>query len=149
MTAVIIHFQVYFLTQSVFWTGLVSGVEFIFLLISSLIGGVLADKLNKKHVLIFAESLLFLIPLGLAANAALPTQSLTLIFLLAGSASFINGIHRPALEALTPCLVESKDLAKLSALAPMRHILTTILSPLIGVTSISLRPFRIIFIWIF
>jgi len=132
MTAVIIPFQIYFLTQSVFWTGLISGVEFIFLFISSLIGGVLADRFDKRRVLLFGEAILCIIPLGLAINASLPTPSLAVIFLLAGFSSFMNGLHRPALEALTPRLVSPEDLPKVSALAPMRHILTTILSPLIG-----------------
>ena len=132
MTAVIIPFQVYFLTESVLWTGLISGFEFIFLFISSLIGGVLADRFDKKRVLILAEAILCVIPLGLALNASMEIPSLAVIFVLAGFASFLNGIHRPALEALTPRLVKPEDLAKVSALAPTRHILTTILSPLIG-----------------
>lgn len=141
MTAVIIPFQVYFLTESVFWTGLISGVEFIFLFISSLIGGVLADRFDKRRVLLFTEALLCAIPIGLAINASLPTPSLAVIFLLAGFASFMNGLHRPALEALTPRLVNPEDLAKVSALAPMRHILTTILSPLIGgIFIVSIGP---------
>ena len=53
-------------------------------------------------------------------------------FSLAALASFLGGIHRPALEALTPRLVSVDEIAKISALAPMRHILTTILSPMIG-----------------
>lgn len=141
MTAVIIPFQIYFLTQSVLWTGLISGVEFIFLFVSSLIGGVLADRFDKRRVLLIAEAILCIIPVGLAINASLATPSITAIFLLAGFASFMNGLHRPALEALTPRLVKPEDLAKVSALAPMRHILTTILSPLIGgILIISIGP---------
>lgn len=132
MTAVIIPFQVYFLTKSVLWTGLVSGVEFFFLFFSSLIGGVLADKLDKRKVLILAEAVLCIIPIGLAINASLENPSMVAIFLLAGFSSFMNGIHRPALEAITPRLVAAEDLPKVSALSPIRHILTTILSPLIG-----------------
>lgn len=141
MTAVIIPFQVYFLTGSVLWTGLISGVEFIFLFISSLIGGVLADRFEKKRVLIFAEVVLCLIPLGLALNATFEHPSMAVIFLLAGFSSFMNGLHRPALEALTPRLVSPEDLPKISALSPMRHILTTILSPLIGgILIVSIGP---------
>lgn len=101
-------------------------------MISSLIGGVLADKLDKRRLLLLAEAILSALPIGLAINAALPDPSVAVIFLLAGLASFLNGLHRPALEALTPRLVPAEDLAKVSALAPTRHILTTILSPLIG-----------------
>lgn len=141
MTAVIIPFQIYSMTNSVFWTGFISGVEFLFLLISSLIGGVLADRMDKRKLLLISEAILCAIPLGLALNATLSNPSLALIFLLAGFASFMNGLHRPALEALTPRLVPPEDLAKVSALAPMRHILTMILSPLIGgVLIVSIGP---------
>lgn len=141
MTAVIIPFQVYFLTKSTFWTGLISAVEFLFLFISSLIGGVLADRLDKRKLLILAEAILCTIPLGLAYNASLNTPSMAVIFLLAGFSSFMNGLHRPALEALTPRLVNAEDLAKVSALAPMRHILTTILSPFLGgILIVSIGP---------
>jgi MFS family permease len=112
MTAVVIPFQIYAITGSVLYTGLISGVEFIFLFCSSLLGGVLADRFEKRKILIFAEIALSIIPLGLALN--------------------FGGIHRPALEALTPRLVAPDEIAKISALAPMRHILTTILSPMIG-----------------
>lgn len=71
-------------------------------------------------------------PLGLALNSFSNSPNLSVIFVLAALASFLGGIHRPALEALTPRLVSKDEIAKISALSPMRHILTTILSPMIG-----------------
>lgn len=132
MTAVVIPFQVYQTTGSTFYTGLISGVEFIFIFFSSLLGGVLADRFEKRKILIWAEIGLSIIPLGLAANSYFGTPNLSAIFVLAAMASFLGGIHRPALEALTPRLVSPDEIAKISALSPMRHILTTILSPMIG-----------------
>lgn len=130
MTAVVVPFQVYTLTQSAFYTGLISGVEFIFIFFSSLLGGVLADRFEKRKILIWAEIGLSILPLCLAINTFY--NSLSAIFVLAAIASFLGGIHRPALESLTPRLVHEDEIAKISALAPMRHILTTILSPMIG-----------------
>lgn len=132
MTAVVIPFQVFSITQSSFYTGLISGIEFIFIFISSILGGVLADRFEKRNILIWAEIGLSIIPLGLAANSFSNSPNLSVIFVLAAIASFLGGIHRPALEALTPRLVSKDEIAKISALAPMRHILTTILSPMIG-----------------
>ena len=132
MTAVVVPFQVFLITQSTLYTGLISGVEFIFIFFSSLLGGVLADRIEKRKILIWAEIALSIVPLGLAFNSISNTPSLWVIFVLAAVASFLGGIHRPALEALTPRLVSKNEIAKLSALAPMRHILTTILSPMIG-----------------
>jgi MFS family permease len=132
MTAVVVPFQVFFITQSSFYTGLISGVEFIFIFFSSILGGVLADRFEKRNILIWAEIGLSVVPLGLAANSFSNSPNLWVIFVLAAIASFLGGIHRPALEALTPRLVSKDDIAKISALTPMRHILTTILSPMIG-----------------
>lgn len=132
MTAVVIPFQIYLTTHSTFYTGLISGVEFIFIFFSSLLGGVLADRFEKRKILIWAELGLSIVPLGLAVNSLSANPSVWMIFVLAAIASFLGGIHRPALEALTPRLVEKDEIAKISALAPMRHILTTILSPMIG-----------------
>lgn len=132
MTAVVIPFQIFLITKSTLYTGLISGVEFIFILFSSLLGGVLADRFEKRKILIWAEIGLSIVPLGLAANSLSATPNVGVIFLLAAITSFLGGIHRPALEALTPRLVSANEIAKISALAPMRHILTTILSPMIG-----------------
>ena len=132
MTAVVIPFQVFLITNSTLYTGLISGVEFIFIFFSSLLGGVLADRFEKRKILIWAEIGLSIMPLGLAANSLLAAPNLWVIFILAALTSFLGGIHRPALEALTPRLVSENEIAKISALAPMRHILTTILSPMIG-----------------
>lgn len=142
MTAVVIPFQVFLVTKSTFYTGLISGVEFVFLFMSSLLGGVLADRFEKRKILILAEIGLSIIPFGLAANSLFDTPHLWVIFILAALSSFLGGIHRPALESLTPRLVSEHEIAKISALIPMRHILTTILSPLIGgVAMISIGAF--------
>ncbi len=111
MTAVVIPFQVYMITQSAFYTGLISGVEFIFILFSSLLGGVLADRFDKRKLLIWAEIGLSLVPLGLAVNSLHATPNLWAIFALAALASFLGAIHRPALEALTPRLVPVDEIA--------------------------------------
>jgi len=132
MTAVVVPFQIFLITQSTFYTGLISGVEFIFIFFSSLLGGVLADRFEKRKILIWAEIGLSIVPLGFAVNALFANPNIWVIFILAAIASFLGGIHRPALEALTPRLVPQSEIAKISALSPMRHILTTILSPMIG-----------------
>lgn len=142
MTAVVVPFQIYLITKSTFYTGLISGVEFIFIFFSSLLGGVLADRFEKRKILIWAEIGLSIMPLGLALNATLNEPRIEIIFFLAAVTSFLGGIHRPALEALTPRLVSPDEIAKISALAPMRHILTTILSPMIGgVAMVSIGAF--------
>src|ERR1700749_3514620 len=83
MTAVVVPFQIFIITNSSFYTGLISGVEFIFILFSSLLGGVLADRFEKRKILIWAEIGLSIIPLGLAINSLFFAPNLVIIFLLA------------------------------------------------------------------
>ncbi|MBI2603048.1 MAG: MFS transporter [Deltaproteobacteria bacterium] len=52
MTMVTIPFQVYSITNSIFLTGLVGSVELLALGLTVLIGGVLSDRLNRKHIMI-------------------------------------------------------------------------------------------------
>src|SRR4051794_16527434 len=80
MTAVVIPFQIFFITKSSFYTGLISGVEFIFIFISSILGGVLADRFEKRNILIWAEIGLSIVPLGLAANSFFNSPNLSIIF---------------------------------------------------------------------
>jgi MFS family permease len=147
VTAVVVPFQIFMLTKSTLYTGLVSGVEFLFLFCSSLLGGVLADRYEKRKILIWAEIGLSIAPLGLAFNSLLSEPSLAVIFIFAALTSFLGGIHRPALESLTPRLVQPHEIAKVSALTPIRHVLTTILSPMIG--GFSLIAFGAFYTYLF
>ena len=116
MTGITIPFQVYALTHSAFYTGLVSGVEFVFLVATGLIGGVFADTKEKRRLLLVSEILLGLLTLILAFNALATRPSMLLIFVVAALSSALSGLHRPALEALTPRLVAPEDLSKISAI---------------------------------
>lgn len=132
MTAITIPFQVYALTHSTFYTGLVSALEFVFILGVGLIGGVFADTKEKRKLLLVSEACLGLITLVFAWNAFSAQASLALIFVLSALSSALTGVHRPALESLTPRIVAKEDIAKVSALMPMRNILMMIISPSIA-----------------
>ena len=67
--------------------------------------------------------------LSLAVNAVMPQPSIILIFVVSGAMSAANGFHRPALDALTPRLVERDDLRAVSALNSLRYSLSAIAGP--------------------
>src|SRR4030095_3133579 len=46
--------------------------------------------------------------------------------------SALNGFHRPALDAITPRLVERQDLRAVAALSSLRYSLSSIAGPAIG-----------------
>lgn len=129
MTMVTIPFQVYKITQSTLHTGLVSTIELVCLVATGLWGGVLADSVDRKRLLVAAECAMAIFVGVLAVNAALPTPSLVLIYSTAGILAALGGLHRPALEALTPLLVTEQDLPKVSVLASFKIIFASLVGP--------------------
>lgn len=137
MTQITIPLQVYALTKSTFYTGLISAVELVFLIGAALLGGFFADTKEKRQLLLVSEAFLSLLVLGLALNASREHANLIFIFVMAAGASVLGGLHRPVLESVTPRIVPKEDLAKVSAILPLRTVLTMIVSPTIAGLCIS------------
>ncbi len=132
MTYVAIPFQIYALTDSTVAVGLVGLVELIPLLLTAFWGGVLADVVNRKKLLIWAETGILLILLVLALNAALATPKIWLIYCGAGMISALTGLHRPSLDSLGPRLVDKVDLPAYSALHSFKSIVGFVGGPAVG-----------------
>lgn len=137
ITYVAVPYQIYALTQSSLMVGLLGTVQLVPLLLFGLWGGAYADAMDRRRLLIGAELLLTLASLGLSLNAFAPHPSVTLLFVLSGLISAINGFHRPALEAMTPRLVERHDLPAASALAAFRNSVGAIAGPALGGVAIA------------
>jgi MFS family permease len=66
-----------------------------------------------------------------------------LIFIVSALMSACNGFHRPALDALTPRLVDREDLTAVSALLSLRYSLSAIVGPALGGICIGALGFSI------
>jgi MFS family permease len=132
MTLVTIPFQVYSLTHSSFETGIVSVIELICLLSTAFLGGALADRFDRRAIVMRSEIIILLLVLLLAFNALLPNLSLWLIYILAGLIAAVNGFHRPAFEALTPLTVPQNELPKISSLLSVKFLTASLLGPAMG-----------------
>jgi MFS family permease len=132
VTSVAIPYQVYQLTHSSFWVGLLGTVQLIPLLLFGLWGGAYADAMDRRRLLIGAELALALTSGLLAGNALLPHPSLPLIFVTTGLMSAVNGFHRPALESMTPRLVDVGELPATAALTSLRGTAGAIAGPALG-----------------
>jgi MFS family permease len=76
---------------------------------------------------------------ALVANSLLAEPHAWVLFLIAALFAGLNGIHRPALEALTPRLVAPEQLPAVSALNSLRHNFNFIIGPAVaGVIAASL-----------
>lgn len=70
--------------------------------------------------------------LALAINGMFTHSSVALIFIVSAAMSACNGFHRPALDAMTPRLVDREDLTAVSALNFFRFSISSIGGPALG-----------------
>lgn len=129
---VAIPFQVYELTKSSFYVGLLGAVQVVPILVFGLWGGSLADRMDRRKLLLYSEALMCLGTLALFFNSYLASPSLLTIFLLAGFLQAVNAFHRPAMEAITQKLVQPEHYGAVAALSTFRGSATMIGGPAIG-----------------
>ncbi|SFJ16225.1 MFS transporter, ENTS family, enterobactin (siderophore) exporter [Amycolatopsis sacchari] len=116
LTNVAINLHVYQLTGSSVQVGLVSLVFGLALLAGLLAGGVLADRLDRRRLILGTRTLVAVVLAGLAVNAALPHPLLGFVYVAAVLAGAINGLGGSALMAAVPALVAPAQLAAAGAL---------------------------------
>jgi MFS family permease len=120
LTIVAVPFQIFELTHSALWVGLLGTVQLVPLLVAGLFGGALADAVDRRRMLVISELVMAVASLGMLVNATLPHPSAVALFALSAVMSGVNGFHRPALDALTPRLVTRDDLPAVAALGSLR-----------------------------
>lgn len=132
ITSVALAYQIYTVTQSTAYVGLLGMFQLIPLTISGFIGGSVADRFDRKRIIIISESVLTVTSLALVATALMHDVSVWLLFSIASVAAFAAGFHRPALDALTPRVIEKDEIPAASALSGFRGTTAMILGPSIA-----------------
>jgi MFS family permease len=138
ITYVAVPYQVYQLTHSPLLVGLLGVFELVPVLALSMVGGLIADHGDRRKVVLTTELIFALLSALLLANALLPEPQLSAIFVLAAAQAGLFALQRPALEALTPRLVERPELTAAGALTALRGTVGMLLGPAIGGTLIVL-----------
>lgn len=111
--------------------GAVTACSFIPMILMSLAGGVLADRVNKRNIMValdFTTAALVLVFYLL--HGVLPVVPLMIVclMLLYG----ISGTYQPAVQASIPALLESNDIMRGNAVINMVSTLSGLLGPVIG-----------------
>jgi MFS family permease len=100
ITQVALPYQIYHITQSTLMVGLLSLFQLLPLIITSLLGGVIADRYHRRQILLLAESVLSLSCLFLIINANLNPPHIWVLFVVASLMSGLVGLHHPARESI-------------------------------------------------
>jgi MFS family permease len=116
-------YQVYTLTGSVLQTGLVGAGQAVALLVLSPLGGAYADRLDRRKLLQWAQSVSLLVAVALAVltfSGEVQAWHVVLSALLTTAAATFD---QPARQAIIPAMVPKKQLpAAIALLNPSREI---------------------------
>ena len=139
---VAVPWQVYELTHSTLLVGLLGTVQLAPVLLFALLGGSVADSMDRRKLLVVSECLLALGALTLATNGIRGAPNVALIFVVTALMQAVSGFHRPAMDAMVQKLVAPKDFAAVYALGAFCDNLASIAGPALGGVVIAVAGVR-------
>lgn len=111
--------------------GAISAASFIPMILLFPIGGVIADRVNKRNIMVildFSTAILVFIFSILVRNfSIIPLVATTMIILYA-----IQGAYQPAVKASIPILVDTKHLMQANSIVDVISSLANMLGPVLG-----------------
>ncbi|MGH8829113.1 MAG: MFS transporter, partial [Jiangellaceae bacterium] len=132
MTAVAVAYQVWTITQSSFAVGMVGAAAIGPMIVFGLYGGALVDSFDRRKVALVASVGLWMLSLGLVAQAVLDLDNLWLLYgVVAGQAGFF-AVNNPARQAIIPHLLPARLLPSANALSSLSFNLGFTVGPLLG-----------------
>lgn len=120
------------LTNSAFWLGLVGFASSLPSLIFSLMGGVLADRMDRRRLLFVTQSIMMLSAVIVGVLTAAHVVVISEIILLGFLSGLANSVNGPAYQATLPDLVGEKDLHNAIALDSSQFNLSRVIGPTLG-----------------
>jgi len=132
VTVVAVPYQAYVITESSLVVGLVSLAQLGPLLIASVIGGAIADAVDRRKLLLLTQLALAGTSVALALNAMLPSPALWPLFVFSALNAAFSAVDAPTREAAVPNLVQRSQLASAYALQQIGLQLAQVLGPAMG-----------------
>jgi MFS family permease len=116
MQVVALNWHVYLLTGSPLALGLVGLTRVIPIILFSLWGGIVADRLDRKRIILVSQSAMLLLSALLAVLTFRGQASLAVLYAINAAAGAASAFDNPARQSLVPRLVPPADLASALAL---------------------------------
>lgn len=132
MRIVAVPYLVYLITHSSFAVGLASLAQFVPTMFLAFAGGNLADRVDRRKVLLASQALLTLTLVALAVAALHGRPPLWLLFVLVAVAAGIDSFEQPARAAAVPRLIRREQFANAMALNQVTYQLGNVLGPALG-----------------
>lgn len=140
-TYVTVPFQLKQLTHSPLAVGAIGLVELVPLVVFGLYGGVLADRLNRRRLIITTEALVMVTMAMLLVNALVSHPQVWLIYVIDAILVGTFSLQRPSIEALNQAYVPHELQRSAAALANIRYTSASIVGPALGgLAAVAIGP---------
>jgi MFS family permease len=126
---VALPFQVYTQTRSAFLTGLLGAVELVPMITAGLWGGAIADRMDRRKLLLWVQIGLVACASSLAAGALTGEPPVWLLYLLGGLLAGFGSVEGITRTSIVPNLVAPEHLRGALALAFGLGTLTAVIGP--------------------
>lgn len=111
--------------------GIVTACSFLPMIFLSLVGGVLADRFNKRNIMVILDFITALVVIFLLL--ALNKLSIVPLFIIVLMILYgISGTYQPTVQASIPSLVSSEKILSAGAIINQIGALSNLLGPIIG-----------------
>jgi MFS family permease len=131
-TLVALPYQLYVQTRSVLLVGLLGAVELAPLVGMALLGGAIADRMDRRRLLLLDQFGLVLSAGGLAVVSFIGDPAVVTLYVLGGLLAGFSSLQNVAQSAILPNLVDARHLRGAIALSYGLTQLTMVLGPGIG-----------------
>jgi MFS family permease len=120
------------LTNSAFWLGVVGFAGSIPFLFFTLFGGVIADRVDKRRLLLVTQTVMMLLAFLLAGLTFFHSIGVWGVAAIAFGNGVALAMNAPSYQALVPKLVKREDLTNAIALNSAQFNMSRILGPTLG-----------------
>ncbi|RYZ66504.1 MAG: MFS transporter, partial [Proteobacteria bacterium] len=146
LTQVAVPYQLHALTHSTAQVGYMGIFQIIPLTVGAILGGKLADREDRRQMILQFELILALLMGSLALLTARGGATTTLLYIFVACSSLFTGLHRPSLDALGPQLVPREEYLSMSALNGFRYTFAALIGPSLAAWLITSFPLQWIYV---
>jgi MFS family permease len=129
---VALPYQLYTQTGSAFLTGLLGAVELVPLIASALLGGAIADRMDRRRLLLLVQIALVACSAGLAALAFAGSPPVVVLYILGGLVAGAGSVQNVTGWAIVPNLVAPERVRSAMALNFGLYQMTSVIGPGLG-----------------
>ena len=131
------NWMVLSLTGSAFFLGLDSFLQQLPIMLFTLVGGVLADRRDRRRTLLGSQYVQMATATVLALLVYFDLVTITYILILSFTTGLAQAFGGPAYQSLVPSLVDKKDLPNAVALNSIQFNLARVLGPLLFAATLA------------